>query len=110
VIQPCECCLNVLFCRKMSSTKAISHVGKAGLQKAISECAQSNNVVISDAFAGRLADHLKRHIMARLLAGDKFLLESFGTLKVVTRAGRLNRNPRTGETIVTPNKKTVRFT
>jgi nucleoid DNA-binding protein len=41
--------------------------------------------------------------------GDNFLLDSFGTFKVVERKGRNGVNPRTQEKLVIPAKKTVRF-
>jgi DNA-binding protein HU-beta len=41
--------------------------------------------------------------------GDKITLVGFGTFEVAERAQREGRNPRTGETIVIPSSKVVKF-
>ncbi len=91
------------------SKPARALVGKHGLTRSILEFSNSNNLPMSEAFAGRLVDHLKRYISSQLQSGNKFTLESFGTLQVTERAAREHRNPRTQEKIQVPAKKTVRF-
>jgi DNA-binding protein HU-beta len=44
-----------------------------------------------------------------LADGDKITLVGFGTFEVADRAQREGRNPRTGETIVIPSGKVVKF-
>lgn len=41
--------------------------------------------------------------------GDSFSIPGLGTLKVVRRAARKGRNPRTGETLTIPESLVVRF-
>ena len=41
--------------------------------------------------------------------GDGVSITGFGSLKVVSRAARQGRNPKTGETIKIPAKKVVKF-
>jgi len=48
-------------------------------------------------------------IQDALLEDGDAKLNNLGTLKVVERAGRKQRNPRTGEEIQCPAYKTVRF-
>jgi DNA-binding protein HU-beta len=59
---------------------------------------------------GQLLDELA--VLAYDEAKEKvkgFTLPGFGKLVVVDRAARTSRNPRTGETIQVPAKKTVKF-
>jgi DNA-binding protein HU-beta len=44
-----------------------------------------------------------------LAGGDKITLVGFGTLSVVARSQREGRNPRTGEKIIIPASKAVKF-
>lgn len=54
------------------------------------------------ALAVTLYDHLKQ--------GDSIQLPGIGTFKVVERAARTGRNPRTGEQISIPARRQVKFT
>lgn len=66
----------------------------AGVTKAVAEKALNSFVsAVTDALAG----------------GDKVTLVGFGTFDIASRAQREGRNPRTGETIVIPASKVVRF-
>ena len=47
---------------------------------------------------------------AALVAGDKIQLIGFGTFDVKQKPAREGRNPSTGETIMIPAAKQVRFT
>jgi len=49
-------------------------------------------------------------LSSALKAGDSVTLTGFGTFKVVERAARNGRNPRTKEVITIPASKTARFT
>ena len=48
-------------------------------------------------------------ITEALKAGDDVQLVGFGTFKVIDRAARDGRNPRTGETVKIPAKKAPKF-
>lgn len=67
---------------------------KAGITKAMAE--KALNSLIS-----ALGDALGQ--------GDKITLVGFGTFEVAERSQREGRNPRTGETIVIPSSKVVKF-
>lgn len=45
-----------------------------------------------------------------LAEGDSITFTGFGSFKVVTRAERKGRNPRTGDEITIPESKVVKFT
>lgn len=48
-------------------------------------------------------------IQNSLQMGEKVSIVSFGTFEVRTSKGRMGRNPKTGETIYIPEKKSVKF-
>lgn len=48
-------------------------------------------------------------IQSSLQMGEKVSIVSFGTFEVRTSKGRMGRNPKTGETIYIPEKKSVKF-
>lgn len=48
-------------------------------------------------------------IIDALAEDGKAQMLDLGTFKVSTRAARIGRNPRTGETVKIPEKKTVKF-
>jgi nucleoid DNA-binding protein len=52
-------------------------------------------------FAGEVIEAVKKN--------DPVTLVGFGTFKSTDRAGRVGRNPKTGETINIPAKKTPKF-
>lgn len=54
---------------------------------------------LSKADAGRAVDAIIGAISGALQAGGDVSLVGFGTFKVKSRAARMGRNPRTGETI-----------
>jgi DNA-binding protein HU-beta len=45
-----------------------------------------------------------------LTKGDSIAITGFGSFKVVTRAARKGRNPRTGKELQIPESKAVKFT
>jgi DNA-binding protein HU-beta len=79
---------------------------KAELVKALKEKASlSTNAqaeAAHDALIGILADSLKK--------GDVVTLTGFGSFKIVHRAARKGRNPRTGKELQIPASKSVKFT
>ncbi|UCH77310.1 MAG: HU family DNA-binding protein [Candidatus Coatesbacteria bacterium] len=48
-------------------------------------------------------------IQGKLQMGERVSIVSFGTFEVRTSKGRMGRNPKTGETIYIPEKKSVKF-
>lgn len=48
-------------------------------------------------------------IAGHLSAGNRIEIRGFGTLSVGSRAERIGRNPKTGEKVTVPAKRTVRF-
>lgn len=54
---------------------------------------------ISKAYAAKLVDQLFDFIIDRLDAGESVALRGFGTFELRERAGRMGRNPRTGEPV-----------
>ncbi len=64
---------------------------------------------ISFADSRKIVDSLLEIIKMRLLRGEKVLISGFGCFRVVTRKDRKGVNPKTGEPIVIPGRKAVRF-
>ncbi len=48
-------------------------------------------------------------IQDSLKQGERVSIVSFGTFEVRTNKGRMGRNPKTGETIYIPEKRSVKF-
>ena len=48
-------------------------------------------------------------ISDKLVSGESVELQGIGTLKIVERAGRTGRNPKTKEAINIPAKKAIKF-
>jgi len=82
----------------MTKTDFIKGI-KAELQDAIS-AADIDKVLHA---AGAVA-------LAKLKAGDDVPLPGLGSLKVVKRAARMGRNPKTGAALEIPAKKAPKFT
>jgi DNA-binding protein HU-beta len=69
-----------------------------------------NNGNISKAAASRAVASLMDEVVTALTKGESVTLQGFGSFKVVERASRKGRNPRTGQEISIPSAKTVKFT
>jgi DNA-binding protein HU-beta len=54
-------------------------------------------------------DAMIKSVTKSLKKGDKVILVGYGTFSVVKRAARMGKNPRTGQAIKIPAKKTVKF-
>ncbi len=63
--------------------------------------AQGSAKAVIDAFLGAVA--------ARAEAGDTVRLSGFGTFTVKARAGRVGRNPATGEPVEIPESRKLTF-
>ncbi|MDR0816123.1 MAG: HU family DNA-binding protein [Desulfovibrio sp.] len=55
-------------------------------------------------------DAVVASVREALAAGDSVTFTGFGSFKVVTRAARKGRNPRTGKEITIPAGKVAKFT
>jgi len=58
---------------------------------------------------GKAIESFMQVISKALVNGESVVLVGFGTFKVTHRKARMGRNPKTGETINIPEKKTPRF-
>ena len=79
-------------------------MGKTELIKALAAKAymsQSDTKKVLEAFLDVVATQLEQ--------GEEIQIVGFGTFKVVKRAARSGRNPRTGEMITIPATKAVAF-
>lgn len=54
-------------------------------------------------------DSLWKNIGSTLISGESIKIGNLGTLKVKTTKSRAGRNPKTGEVIQIPEKKTLKF-
>ena len=70
----------------------------------------SKRVDITKKSAGDAINAALEGIASALEKGDSISLIGFGSFKVVDRAAREGRNPRTGEKIQIPASKGVKFT
>jgi DNA-binding protein HU-beta len=59
--------------------------------------------------AEKVVDVLLEHIQTALSRGEHVTLVGFGTFSVMARAARKGHNPRTGQEIVLPARKTPKF-
>ena len=71
--------------------------------------AVANNAGISKALAGKVLDSALDAVTKSLSKGDRVALVGFGTFSVNTRKARSGRNPRSGESIKIPAKRTAKF-
>ena len=80
-------------------------MNREGLVKFVSDKAG-----ITQKAAGETVNAVLEGISSALEKGDSLSLIGFGSFKVVKRAAREGRNPRTGEKINIPASKSVKFT
>ncbi len=64
---------------------------------------------MSFADAQKVVDTMLEIIKDRLRRGEKVLISGFGCFRVVERKDRKGINPQTGDSIVIPGRKAVRF-
>lgn len=57
----------------------------------------------------KIVQHFLDQIVGELNEGNRIELRNFGVFEVRTRKSRVARNPRTGEKVQVPEKKTVVF-
>lgn len=79
-------------------------VAKKDLVLAVSE-----DTGITQVDVKRVVQRVLHHIIERLKTGQNIELRNFGVFKVKQRAPRRGRNPKTGEEVPVPAKRTVIF-
>ena len=57
----------------------------------------------------KFADIILNEIKRALKKGDRVELRGFGVFSTNTQKARISRNPKTGEKVNTPEKKTIHF-
>ena len=57
----------------------------------------------------KFADIILEEIKRALKRGDRVELRGFGVFSANTQKARISRNPKTGEKVNTPEKKTIHF-
>ncbi len=70
----------------------------------------TKNGRLSKAAVGRAVASLMDEVVNTLGKGEHVTLQGFGSFRVVQRAARKGRNPRTGEEIKIDATRTVKFT
>ena len=80
-------------------------MNKSDLIKKISENADSLN----EDDLEQTVNTILNLISSSLSKGDRVEIRNFGTFSVRSRDQRISRNPKTGEKINTPEKKTIHF-
>ena len=64
---------------------------------------------ITKAMATRIVNEVFDSIIDTVVAGETAAIDKFGTFSPAERAARKGRNPQTGEELVIPASKTVKF-
>ena len=64
---------------------------------------------LSKGLSEKALDALAIVLKKQLLTGEALLIPGIGTFSVIQKAARLGRNPKTGDTVEIPAKKTVKF-
>jgi len=86
------------------------HCKKEGVMtKAEFVAKMADDAGISKAIAEKALNGFMAAVSGALAKGEKITLVGFGTFEVAQRAQREGRNPRSGESIVIPAAKVVKF-
>lgn len=64
---------------------------------------------VSKKQADELWNMMEEILFEQIVADEDFRIRGFGSFKHVVRASRTGRNPQTGEPIVIPAKKAIKF-
>ena len=64
---------------------------------------------ITQTAARKALDTLLSTMMETMKQGEKITISGFGSFKVVAKAAQKGRNPQTGQTIIIPARKVVKF-
>ncbi len=79
-------------------------MNKNDLVKSIAKSANISKVVAERGLNGMLST-----ISNAIECGERVTLAGFGSFSLVKRAPRLGRNPKTGEPVEIPSRRSVRF-
>ena len=63
----------------------------------------------TQAYTAKVIDMFLTEVMRELAKGSRLEFRGLGTFEVVTRGSKLARNPKTGEEMIVPEHRTVRF-
>jgi DNA-binding protein HU-beta len=80
-------------------------VNRDDLSKAVYNAHGGLSYASAQAIVGLIFDLIK----ARLASGEKVLLSGFGCFRVVDRKDRKGVNPKTGEAMIIPGRRAIRF-
>jgi nucleoid DNA-binding protein len=83
----------------------IGSVNRNDLSKAVYEVHGGMSYANAQAVVGLMFDLIK----SKLASGEKVLLSGFGCFRVVERRDRKGVNPKTGEAIIIPGRKAIKF-
>jgi DNA-binding protein HU-beta len=70
----------------------------------------ATNYNLTQKLAGEVVEAVVQGILNEILASGKLRITDLGTFVVKTSTARVGRNPKTGEELNIPSKKSVRFT
>ena len=96
--------LFVVFAIILSIPMAASAASQTDLIDEIADETDIDREVVQE-----VVDSFLETVTRRLAEGDDVLLSGFGTFTIAERAARTGTNPQTGETIVIPASRSVRF-
>lgn len=74
------------------------------------EAVLAGSLGVAKRVGGDIVSEFREALHRALKKGDTVSIRGFGTFKVVWRAAKRGRNPRTGEVIEIPAHKVVKFT
>jgi DNA-binding protein HU-beta len=91
--------------------RAVSHLNRRRKEMTKAELAAKIAAVagITKSQGEKAVDGFVSAVSGALAGGDKLTLVGFGTFSVGARSQREGRNPRTGEKIIIPASKAVKF-
>lgn len=80
---------------KMNKGELIANISRSGLMTKVA--------------AKKALDTVIANMTAAMKKGDKVTLSGFGSFRVIEMAARKGRNPRTGQALVIPGRRVVKF-
>ena len=82
--------------------------GETQMKNVIKDLAKNYN--LTQKLAGEVVEAVVQGILNEILASGKLRINDLGTFVIKTSTAHIGRNPKTGEEISIPSKKSVRFT
>lgn len=94
----------------LSLNRQIAHIHGSSMNKAeLTKIIQQKQPNVSATKIGEIVNQVFGFITTALKSGEDVNIVDFGKFTVRTRAERQGRNPKTGEAITIPERKTVTF-